>query len=171
MPARSVYSSYYESGSTARKRNYIETPDERNVDVNRRYGKNKVNSNNKAKSASNITKALYIISIVAAFTMLMVITYRYNIISEKNLISQQLKMDLEATEANLLTAKIAVEQNTNMDFIESYAKQKLGMQKPTSSQTIYVDTSNITQVVEVNENLNVIEKIINSVKGAINNIF
>ena len=32
------------------------------------------------------------------------------------------------------------------------------MQKPTSNQTIYVDTSNITQVVEVNGNLSVIPK-------------
>lgn len=171
MPARSAYSSYYESGSAARKRNYVETPEERNNSINRRYGKNKVKTNTKAKPASNITKALYIISIISAFAILMAITYRYNIISEKNLTSQQLKSDLEATEANLLAAKIAVEQNTNMDYIEAYAKQKLGMQKPTSSQTIYVDTSNITQVVEVNENLNVIEKIINSVKETINNIF
>ena len=171
MPARSAYSSYYESGSAARKRNYIETPEERNNTTNRRYGKNKVKSISKAKSASNITKALYIISIVIAFAMIMIMTYRFNIISEKNLMSQQLKSDLEAAESNLLASKIAVEQNTNMDYIEAYAKQKLGMQKPTSSQTIYVDTSNITQVVEVNENLNVIEKIINSVKETINNIF
>ena len=82
--------------------------------------------------------------------------------------SQQLKSDLEAVEANLLTAKIAVDQNTNLDYIDSYAKQKLGMQKPTSSQTIYVDTSNITQVVEVNKNLNVIENIISKVKGLLN---
>lgn len=171
MPARSAYSSYYESGSAARKRNYIETPEERNNTTNRRYGKNKVKSNTKVRSASNVTKALYIITIIVAFSMIMLMTYRYNIISEKNLMSQQLKADLEATEANLLASKIAVEQNTNMDYIEAYAKQKLGMQKPTSSQTIYVDTSNITQVVEVSENLNVIEKIISSVKGVINNIF
>lgn len=171
MPAKSVYSSYYESGSAARKRNYIETPEQRNSNTNRRYGKNKAKTNIKAKSSSNVTKALYIISIISAFSILMAITYRYNVISEKNLISQQLKADLESTEANLLAAKIAVEQNTNMDYIEAYAKQKLGMQKPTSSQTIYVDTSNITQVVEVNENLNVIEKFINSIKENINNIF
>jgi len=171
MPARSAYSSYYESGSAARKRSYIETPEERNNVTNRRYGKNKVKSNAKVKPVSSATKALYIITIIAAFSMLMIMTYRYNIISEKNLMSQQLKADLEATEANLLASKIAVEQNTNMDYIEAYAKQKLGMQKPTSSQTIYVDTSNITQVVEVSENLNVKENIINNKKITINNIF
>lgn len=169
MPARSAYNSYYESGSAARKRNYIETPKERNNTTHRRYGKNKLKS--KAKPASNLAKALFIISIISAFAILMVITYRYNIISEKNLMSQKLKADLDATEANLLASKIAVEQNTDIDYIESYAKQKLGMQKPTSSQTVYVDTSNITQVVEVNENLNVIESIISKVKGIINNLF
>lgn len=165
------YNSYYESGNAARKRNYVETPEQKNNIQNRRYGKNKSRRNARVSSASNITKALYIISIIFAFAILMVITYRYNVISEKNLMSQQLKTNLEAVEANLLASKIAVEQNTNMDYIEAYAKQKLGMQKPTSSQTIYVDTSNVTQVVEVSENLNVIEKMINRVKESINGIF
>lgn len=171
MPARSVYSSYYESGSAARKRNYIETPEEINNATNRRYGKNKVKSNTKARPASSATKALYIITIITAFAMLMVMTYRFNIISEKNLVSQQLKADLESAEANLLAAKIAVEQNTDLDYIESYAKQKLGMQKPTSSQTVYVDTSNITQVLEANKNLNVIESIASKIKSIFNNVF
>lgn len=171
MPARSIYGSYYESGSTARKRNYVETPEERNNTANRKYGKNKVKTNTKVQSASSVTKALYLTVIVIAFAMLMLMTYRFNIISEKNLVSQQLKADLESTEANLLAAKIAVEQNTNLDYIESYAKQKLGMQKPTSSQTVYVDTSNITQVVEANENLNVIESIASKIKSIFNNVF
>ena len=45
------------------------------------------------------------------------------------------------------------------------------MQKPTSSQTVYVDTSNITQVVEANENLNVIESIASKIKSIFNNVF
>ena len=85
--------------------------------------------------------------------------------------AQKLKGDLDTAEATLLTSKISVEQSTNLDYIEAYAKQKLGMQKPTSSQTIYVDTSNITQVVEVNENLSVIGKIVSKLKESINNIF
>lgn len=171
MPSRSGYSSYYEYGSAARKRNYLETPEQKNETVNRKYGKNKINSNSKVKPASNVTKALYIASVIIAFAMIMVMTYRFNIISEKNLISQQLKTDLEAAEANLLASKIAVEQNTNMDYIEAYAKQKLGMQKPTSSQTVYVDTSNITQVVEVSENLSFFGSLINNIGEKINNIF
>ena len=170
MPARS-YSSYYESGTTAKKRNVVETPEQKNNTTKRRYGKNKTkaNINNKTKKATN--KALVIISIIFTFSMFMAITYRYNVISEKNLTAQKLKSELEATEATLLTSKIAVEQNTNLDYIEAYAKQKLGMQKPTSSQTIYVDTSNITQVVEVNENLSIIGNVVSKLKGLINSIF
>lgn len=169
MPSRGIYSSYYESGNTARKKSYMESPEYRNNTTNRRHGKNKVKP--KIKPASNANKALFIISIISAFSILLLITYRYNVISEKNLTSQQLKSNLDAAEANLLASKIAVEQNTNIDYIEDYAKQKLGMQKPTSSQTIYVDTSDITQVVEAKENLNVIESIISKVKEIINNIF
>lgn len=168
MPARS-YSSYYENGSAARKRRVVETPEQRNNTTKRRYGKNKMNTNIKTKKATN--KALVVISIIFAFSMIMAITYRYNIISEKNLMAQKLKGDLDTAEATLLTSKISVEQSTNLDYIEAYAKQKLGMQKPTSSQTIYVDTSNITQVVEVNENLSVIGKIVSKLKESINNIF
>ena len=168
MPARS-YSSYYENGSAARKRRVVETPEQRNNTTKRRYGKNKMNTNIKTKKATNT--ALVVISIIFAFSMIMAITYRYNIISEKNLMAQKLKGDLDTAEATLLTSKISVEQSTNLDYIEAYAKQKLGMQKPTSSQTIYVDTSNITQVVEVNENLSVIGKIVSKLKESINNIF
>lgn len=170
MPARS-YSSYYESGTTARKRNVVETPESRNNTLKRRYGKNKIKTNTNSKTNKATNKALVVISIIFTFSMFMAITYRYNIISEKNLTAQKLKSELETTEATLLTSKIAVEQNTNLDYIEAYAKQKLGMQKPTSSQTIYVDTSNITQVVEVNENLSILGNIANKLKDVINSIF
>ena len=168
MPARS-YNSYYENGSTARKTSSYERINERSYNNKRRYGKNKMSENIKTKKSSN--KALVVISIVFAFSMIMAITYRYNIISEKNLLAQKLKGDLEAAEATLLTSKIAVEQNTNIDYIEAYAKQKLGMQKPTSSQTIYVETSNLAPVVEVNKNLSVVEKVICKLKDTIKSIF
>jgi cell division protein FtsB len=168
MPENDAYGDFYERGSTARKKAYLETPEQKN-NIKRRYGKNKKRAQQKANQAEN--RALIMISIIFVFSMIMLITYRYNVISEKNLVTQNLKSELETAESNLLAAKIAVEQDTNLDYIEAYAKQKLGMQKPTSSQTIYVDTSNITQVVEVNENLSVIENIVNKVKETLISIF
>lgn len=170
MPARS-YSSYYETGTTVRKKNTLETSESINDTSNRRYGKNKTKTKVNNKTSKKTNKALVVVSLAFAFSMIMTITYRYNIISEKNLETQKLKSQLETTESTLLTSKIAVEQNTNLDYVEAYAKQKLGMQKPTSTQTIYVDTSNITQVVEVNEKLSFIENIINKVKLTLKNIF
>lgn len=171
MPTQNADGNFYEHGSAARKRQYVQTPQQYNETYvgKRRYGKNKrVNSNVKV---SHKNEVVVVLSIVFVFMMIMVITYRYNVISEKNLLSQNLKSELEVTEANLLNAKIQVEQNTDLDYIEAYAKQKLGMQKPSSSQTVYIDTSNITQVIEVNENLSVIGNIVSKIKLALSSIF
>lgn len=169
MLAERAYDPFYETGNAARKKVTFEVPDQQKSKIKRRYGKNHKKIQNQVNQNSN--RAFIMISIIFVFSMIMLITYRYNIISEKNLVSQKLKSNLDSAEANLLTAKIAVDQNTNLDEIEAYAKQKLGMQKPTSNQTVYVDTSNITQVVEVNENLGVIEKIIHYMKETLKDIF
>lgn len=172
MPSSSKYDSFYENGSAARKKVQYETVEKRNSKaIPRRYGKNKTKVNQSKNVKTSTNKALVVLSIIFVFSMIMVITYRYNIISEKNLESQELKSELESAEANLLASKIAVEQNTNLDYIEAYAKQKLGMQKPSSSQTVYVDTSNITQVVEVNGNIGIIDNIVCKLKDTINSIF
>lgn len=101
----------------------------------------------------------------------MVLTYRYNLISEKNLQAQELKEELAAAESALLNAKIDVEQQTDLNKIEAYAKQQLGMQKPDKNQTIYVDTSNTAQTIETTEETTLIDNIVNSIKNFINNIF
>ena len=109
--------------------------------------------------------------ILCGFTMGMIITYRYNMISEKNLKVQELKGELAAVEANLLTAQIEVEQNTDLNKIEAYAKQQLGMQKPDKNQTIYIDTSKTMNSIEINNDTSVIEDLIQNVKDMINKIF
>ena len=63
------------------------------------------------------------------------------------------------------TAQIEVDQNTDLNSIEAYAKQQLGMQKADSSQTVYIDTSQELNKVQVNQEVSIIEKIINCIKG------
>ena len=164
MPARKIYEDYYETGSTAKKRQLDTIYEEKS---NRKTGKNVVNRP-KLKRKSNI---LIFSFILTAFAMTMLITYRFNVISEKNLKAQELKDELNSVEAALLNSQIDVEQNTNLDEIEAYAKQKLGMQKPDKNQTVYIDTSDSTAEVEEGESLNFIEKIIEQIKDFINKIF
>ena len=61
--------------------------------------------------------------------------------------------------------------NRNLNKIEAYAKQQLGMQKPDKNQTIYVDTSIDEGTTQVEKTLNVFEKIVENIKDAIAKIF
>ncbi len=170
MPAlKSEYRPYYELGSAARKRNYYDEEVETHSTKNRRYGKNKVRRNVKINSKN---KTLGVVcGVLCAFGMTMIMSYRYNLINEKNLTSIKLKSDLEATQADLLNAQIAVEQSTNLTEVEAYAKQKLGMQKPDKNQIIYVDTSNVSSNVSVNKTLNNEVSFIDNIKQKIANLF
>lgn len=128
--------------------------------------------NNKKKAALNRNNKLFIVPIVlAVFVMTLIITSRYTMINEKNLESIRLKNDLKKAEATLFSTKIAVEQNTDLNKIESYAKQQLGMQKPTKNQIIYIDTSENIGAVEIVKKTDLIASIKNSVSSFINNIF
>lgn len=168
MPVlKSEYREIYEPGSTARKRNYYEEPDRYNS--HRRYGKNKTKKSLKI-SSKNKTLAM-ICCVLFTFSMALIMSYRYNLINEKNLKTIELKSDLDAVQADLLNAQIAVEQSTNLTEIEAYAKQKLGMQKPDKNQIIYVDTSNVSNNRTINKNSNSISSIIDSIKEKITNLF
>lgn len=168
MAARKAYAYDYEMGSTARKREYTNNHDEHESNVKRRYGKNKINKATAQRTKRRISTVAFILCV---FTMAMVLTYRYNLISEKNLQAQELKEELATAEAALLNAQIDVEQQTDLNKIEAYAKQQLGMQKPDKNQTIYVDTSNTIQTIETTEETTLIDDILNSIKNFINNIF
>ena len=155
-------------GSTAKKREYTNDYQDEQSNVKRRYGKNKINRATNQKTKRRVSTVAFILCV---FTMAMVLTYRYNLISEKNLQAQELKEELAAAESALLNAKIDVEQQTDLNKIEAYAKQQLGMQKPDKNQTIYVDTSNTAQTIETTGETTLIDNIVNSIKNFINNIF
>ena len=161
MPARKSYN-YYETGSTARKLEYTN-------EVSRK--KTKVNKNKSYNKTSKKTKTSSIVMILCVFSMALVLVYRYNIINEKNLKSQSLASDLTKAESALVTSQIDVEQNTDLNEIEAYAKQKLGMQKPDKNQTIYVDTSKTSNLVELQSDITFIQKIEDKISNFINKIF
>lgn len=162
MSSRSFYSDYYQTGSAVRKREYKKDVQKKAVV--------KTNKQNNKKQVHNTSVSIFV-AIITVFAMAMFLTYRFNIISEKNLEAQSLKKELAGIEATLASSQIDVEQSTDLNQIESYAKQQLGMQKPDKNQTIYVDTSKKVKPIEVNSEGTFIGSVLNSIKDFIKNIF
>jgi cell division protein FtsL len=159
MPANTKLN--YVTGSSARKYEYLDDYVKVNVNNIKKVEKKPV-VNEKFK-----VKTVFLITCL--FVMLMIITYRFNVISENNLTLQNLKTDLERVQSNLASTEMGIEQSTDLSKIEAYAKQKLGMQKPDKNQVVYIDTSKDTNIIKEN-NVGFVEKIIESIKGYINNI-
>lgn len=159
MPANAKFS--YVTGSSARKYEYL--------DEHPKAKRSKARNTVKKTVVNDKVKARTFFMVSCLFVMLMIITYRFNVISESNLTLLNLKSDLERVQSNLAATEMSVEQNTDLSKIEAYAKQKLGMQKPDKNQVVYIDTSKDTNVVkETNESF--VDEIIESIKGYINNI-
>ena len=158
MPARKY--NYSESGSTAKKIEY---------DYNR-SNKTKIKKNVSNKKAKK-TRTSSVVLVLGIFSMALVLVYRYNVINEKNLESQALANDLTKIESTLFSSQMDVEQNTDLNQIEDYAKQKLGMQKPDKNQTIYVDTSKSSNLVKVKNDTSFIQNITEKISEFFNKIF
>ena len=121
----------YNYGTAARKLDYSEVK--------------KVNNVQKAPKKRVIIKKkpinVKMISITTVMLVLaMFIVYRYNVISEKNLMAIDFKEELVKQESNI--SQVIMNNHKNVDIleVEAYAKQKLGMQKPDKNQVVYIDT-------------------------------
>ena len=78
------------------------------------------------------------LSIVAIFILLLTISYRNSQINEEFNNVQNLKKQLALLEKENEQLKVTIENGLNLNNIEKEAKEKLGMQKLTNKQTIYV---------------------------------
>ena len=128
-----------------------------------------IKNTNKNK-VSNKSKATLVLTTLAIFAMFMVITYRYNVISEKNLHVQELKEDLVVAKSELATTQMAMEELMNESEVEAYAKQQLGMQKPEKSQLIYINMENEETVQKVSSS-NIIMNLVEKIKTVIGDVF
>lgn len=154
--------------SAAKKYLYdLSLPEKKTIKKDEKF---KLIKNSSKNSISKTNKATLVLTTLAIFTIFMVITYRYNVISEKNLQVQKLKEDLEVAKSELATSEIALEQVMDVNYVESYAKQQLGMQKPEKSQLIYVNMESEETVHKVSAN-NMIMQLVEKVKGIMKNTF
>lgn len=110
----------------------------------------KVNTNNiKKTNIKSKSKLSLILSVVALFAMALMVSYRYNLISEKNLELQRLKMEQVTANSELATTEVWADRIIDEDTVEAYAKQQLGMQKPEKSQIVYINSNYKTKVEKV----------------------
>ena len=76
--------------------------------------------------------------VVGIFILLLTISYRNSQINEKFNRVQTLKRELSSIEKENEQLKVSIENSVNLNTIEKLAKEKLGMQKLTNKQTVYV---------------------------------
>lgn len=154
--------------SAARKYLYdLSLPEKKTIQKEEKF---KLIKNTNKNSISKTNKATLVMATLIIFAMFMVITYRYNLISEKNLEVQKLKEDLVAAKSELATSAIALEQVMDVNYVESYAKQQLGMQKPEKSQLIYVNMDSEDTVSKVEAN-NMFSELTNKIQKVIEKVF
>jgi len=129
--------------------------------------KNKnINKNVKSKAS----KSSLVFATLCIFTMLIVINFRYNIISEKNLTVQRLEMAQVEAQGLLTAAEVEYSKRGDIVEVEAYAKQQLGMQEPEKSQMVYLGSDYNRQIV-ANDSQGFLGELINSVKQMISEIF
>lgn len=123
-------------------------------------------ANKSKKNVKPKSKLSLVLSVTILFAMAIITSYRYNLISEKNLKVQRLKMEQTTVNSELATTEVAIDRIIDKDTVESYAKQQLGMQKPEKSQIVYINSNYETKVEQV-ANKNIFEKGLDKLKNLI----
>ena len=77
-------------------------------------------------------------AVIVVFMLLLTISYRNSQINERFNQVQTLKAELTSLQKENEQLKVSIENSLNLNTIEKQAKEKLGMQKLTNKQTVYV---------------------------------
>ena len=123
----------------------------------------------KVSKAQKKTQVKLTLLVVGIFMVLLTISYRNSQINEKFNQVQTLKKELSLIQKENEQLKVSIENSVNLNTIEKLAKEKLGMQKLTNKQTMYVTLPKRDYVVSaseeavVEEEKNWFEKIIDQI--------
>ena len=108
--------------------------------------------------------------VIAIFALLLTISYRNSQINEKFTQVQSQKKELASLQKENEQLKVNIANGLNLNNIEKIAKEKLGMQKLTNKQTLYVSLPKKDYVESASEKV-VIEKEKNWFENFVNKIF
>lgn len=123
------------------------------------------------KKKNDKVKAL--LYILVGFAILFAISYRNSLITESFSTNQKLKSTLSTLQKENAQLEISIQNNLNLSNIEKLAKEKLGMQKISDAQKIYVTLPKKDYVEPASESVIIgeeawYEKLLNSIKAIIN---
>lgn len=76
--------------------------------------------------------------VIGIFILLLTVSYRNSQINERFTHIQTLKKELSSIQKENEQLKVGIENSLNLNTIEKQAKEKLGMQKLTNKQTMYI---------------------------------
>lgn len=115
---------------------------------NKNRNRNKKNNNNNksvqikkenkksTKKANHKLRAVKYLTI--GFLILFAISYRNSVINESFKQKEKLRKELSSIQKTNEQLQVSIENSLNLNNVEQSAKEKLGMQKPTNSQKVYV---------------------------------
>ena len=131
-------------------------------------------NNNKKKSkkvqVEQNKKAETIILVVIGFIILLAISYRNTLINERFAEIKNLKANLAAITKENEQLEVNIENSLNLSNIEKEAKERLGMQKLTNKQTVYISLPKKDYVEPATEEV-IIEKELDWFENIVNKIF
>ena len=105
------------------------------------------------------------------FAVLVGISYRNSVINERFSEIQDLKNNLAVINKENEQTEVAIKSSLNLTNIEKTASSKLGMQKRTNKQTIYVElpkedyVEKATEEIQLEENTSWLQKLKNFIKN------
>lgn len=108
-------------------------------------------------------------AVVGIFIILLAISYRNSQINEKFNHLQTLKRELSTMQKENEQLEVSIQNSVNLNTIEKLAKEKLGMQKLTNKQTMYVTlpkkdyVESASEEVEMEEEKNWFEQLIEKI--------
>lgn len=86
-----------------------------------------------------ITRIKNILYLCCGFVVAFFICYRYSLINEKFNELEKTKKELETAQTVNEQIQADIDSQTDLSYIENYARYQLGMQKPSNSQIVYVN--------------------------------
>lgn len=124
----------------------------------------------KISKAQKRKQAKLTLTVIAIFALLLTISYRNSQINEKFTQVQSQKKELASLQKENEQLKVNIANGLNLNNIEKIAKEKLGMQKLTNKQTLYVSLPKKDYVESASEKV-VIEKEQNWFDNFVSKIF
>ena len=107
--------------------------------------------------------------VLLLFVVLLAISYQNSQINESFNQMQNQKKELAALQKENEQLEVNIQNSLNMGYIEQQAKEKLGMQKLTNKQTVYVTlpkkdyTESASEKIVIEDNQNWFENIMNKI--------